>query len=80
MLKGIRTSHVPRGKGAVPKTLFPKGWYTIHRRSRTSAAIPTKMSLFEKNPILKMDSLEERHAKTFPVWAIIMAVRHAVVA
>ncbi len=52
----------------------------ISRIRRTSAAIPTKISLFENNPIANTDSLEDRQAKTFPICMIIIAVRHAVVA
>ena len=42
--------------------------------------IAANISLFEKNPMLNTESFDERHAKTFPICVIIIAVRHAVVA
>jgi len=38
------------------------------------------ISLFEKNPMLNILSTDDRQAKTLPIWVIIIAVRHAVVA
>src|SRR5512143_651180 len=48
--------------------------------SRSSTAIPAKISVFVKNPMLNRDSRYERHAKTFVTCVTMIAVRQAVVA